>query len=48
MDAEIEGVCPFLMFSSNDDRVAQTYFFYGADAFESLSLRIWREAGPQI
>ena len=40
---EIEDVRPFLMFSSNDDRVAQTYFFYGANAFESLSLRIWRE-----
>jgi hypothetical protein len=43
IDVGVEDVPPFLMFSSNDDRVAQTYFFYGADAFESLSLRIWRE-----
>lgn len=43
IDVEVEDVRPFLMFSSNDDRVAQTYFYYGANAFESLSLRIWRE-----
>jgi FkbM family methyltransferase len=43
VDIEVEGVRPFLMFSNNDDQVAQTYFWYGPDAFESLSLRIWRE-----
>lgn len=43
IEVEVEGVPPFVMFSNNDDRVAQTYFWYGPDAFESLSLRIWRE-----
>lgn len=43
IDVEVEGVRPFVMFSNNDDRVAQTYFWYGPNAFESLSLRIWRE-----
>ena len=47
INVEVEGVQPFLMFSSNDDRVAQTYFFYGANAFESLSLRVWRELARQ-
>ena len=39
---EVEGVAPVAMFSNNDDRVAQSYFFYGHDAFESFSLRVWR------
>ena len=43
IEVKVEGVPPFVMFSNNDDRVAQTYFWYGHDAFESLSLRIWRE-----
>ena len=43
IEVEVEGVPPFIMFSNNDDRVAQTYFWYGPDAFESLSLRVWRE-----
>ena len=43
IEVKIEGVPPFVMFSNNDDRVAQTYFWYGPNAFESLSLRIWRE-----
>jgi methylase of polypeptide subunit release factors len=43
VDVEVEGVPPFLMFSTNDDQVAQTYFWHGPDAFESLSLRLWRE-----
>lgn len=43
VEVEVEGVPPFLMFSNNDDRVAQRYFFYGPNAFESLSLRLWRE-----
>jgi FkbM family methyltransferase len=47
VDVEVEGVQPFLMFSNNDDQVAQTYFWYGPDAFESLSLRIWRELAGQ-
>ncbi|HET7271626.1 MAG TPA: FkbM family methyltransferase [Rubrobacter sp.] len=47
VDVEVEGVQPFLMFSNNDDQVAQTYFWYGPDAFENLSLRIWRELARQ-
>lgn len=43
IEVRIEGVPPFVMFSNNDDRVAQTHFWYGPNAFESLSLRIWRE-----
>lgn len=43
IEVKVEGVPPFVMFSNNGDRVAQTYFWYGPDAFESLSLRIWRE-----
>jgi FkbM family methyltransferase len=43
ISVEVEDVPAFLMFSNNDDRVAQTYFWYGPNAFESLSLRLWRE-----
>jgi len=42
VDVEVEGVPPFVMFSNNDDQVAQTYFWYGPNAFESVSLRLWR------
>ena len=31
----------FVMFSSNDDNVARTYLYYGPDAYETLSLRLW-------
>ena len=41
VDVEIEGVPPFVMFSNNDDRIAQTYFWYGPNAYETLSLRLW-------
>lgn len=41
VDVVVDDVPPFVMFSNNDDRVAQMYFWYGPDAFESLSLRIW-------
>src|SRR3712207_3489738 len=33
VDIEVENVPPFLMFSNNDDQVAQTYFWYGPDSF---------------
>ncbi len=42
VEVKVEGAPPFVMFSNNDDQVAQTYFWYGPNAFESLSLRIWR------
>ena len=42
VDVEVEGVPPFVMFSNSDDQVAQVYFWYGPDAFESVSLRLWR------
>lgn len=41
VDVVVDDVPPFVMMSNNDDRVAQMYFWYGPDAFESLSLRIW-------
>ena len=40
---KIEGIDPFVMFSNNDDPVAQVYFWYGPNPFETLSLRMWRE-----
>ena len=43
VDVEVEDVPPFVMFSNNDDQVAQIYFWFGPDTFESLSLRLWRE-----
>lgn len=43
VEARVEGAPPFVMFSNNDDRVAQLYFWYGPDTFESLSLRIWAD-----
>ena len=30
-----------LLYSANDDNVARTYFYYGPDAYETLSLRLW-------
>jgi FkbM family methyltransferase len=42
VDVEIEGVEPFVMFSNNDDLVAQIYFWFGPDAYETTSLKVWR------
>ena len=41
VDVKIAGVPPFVMFSNNDDLVAQTYFWFGPNSFESLSLSLW-------
>lgn len=41
VEVEVEGVPPFVMTSNDDDQVAQVYFWYGPNAFESLSLRLW-------
>ena len=38
----VVGGIELLMYSSNDDNVARTYFYYGADAYETLSLRLWQ------
>jgi FkbM family methyltransferase len=38
----VVGNIELLMYSSNDDNVARTYFYYGADAYEMLSLRLWQ------
>jgi FkbM family methyltransferase len=43
IDILIDNVQPFVMFSNNDDLVAQTYFFYGYNSYETLSINIWRE-----
>ncbi|KPU61406.1 methyltransferase, FkbM family domain protein [Pseudomonas fluorescens] len=40
-DIEISGVPSFAMFSNNDDFVVQAYFWKGADAYESTSLKLW-------
>lgn len=37
------GECRFLMFSANDDLVAMTYFWFGPDMYEPMSLNLWRE-----
>lgn len=42
IEAEVTGVRPFVMLSNNDDVVAQIYFWFGPDSYESLSLRVWR------
>lgn len=36
----------FLMFSANDDLVAMTFFWFGPDMFEPMSLRLWQERVP--
>ena len=41
VDVHVDGLPAFVMFSNNDDLVAQTYFWFGPDAFESLSMRAW-------
>lgn len=38
----VVGGIELVMYSSNDDNVARTYFYYGADAYETLSLRLWQ------
>lgn len=47
VDVTVGRLPSFLMLSNNDDRVAQMYFWYGPDAFESLSLRIWSQLAPR-
>lgn len=49
VEVEIEGTPPFVMFLNDDDQIAYIYFWYGRDAFETHSLRLWtrlaRESG---
>lgn len=42
VEVSVENVRPFLMLSNNDDLVAQIYFWYGPDSYETTSMRIWR------
>lgn len=42
VEVAVTGVRPFVMLSNNDDVVAQVYFWFGRDSYESLSLRVWR------
>lgn len=37
------GEQEFIMFSANDDLVAMTFFWYGADSYEPMSMQLWRE-----
>jgi FkbM family methyltransferase len=39
----VVGDTDFVMFSANDDLVAMTFFWYGPDAYEPASMRLWRE-----
>jgi FkbM family methyltransferase len=41
VEVSITGVPEFSMLSNNDDFVAERYFWYGADAYEPTSLRVW-------
>ena len=41
VEVEIEGTPPFVMFLNDDDQIAYIYFWYGRDAFETHSLRLW-------
>ena len=41
VEVEIEGTPPFVMFLNDDDQIAYIYFWYGHDAFETHSLRLW-------
>lgn len=41
VDITIAGTEPFVMFSNNDDVVARSYFWRGADAYEPMSLKLW-------
>lgn len=43
VDIQIKGCAPFLMFSNNDDLVAQSYFWYGDNGFEAETLAVWVE-----
>lgn len=41
VDIRIGGCEPFVMFTNNDDFVVRRYFWNGADAYESASVRLW-------
>lgn len=38
---DVTGAPPLVMLNHNDDLVAATYFFFGRDAYESLSVRLF-------
>lgn len=42
VEVEVTGVRPFVMMSNDDDVVAQVYFWFGPDSYETLSMRVWR------
>jgi FkbM family methyltransferase len=41
VDIQISHCPSFSMFSNNDDYVAKSYFWNGADAYEPMSLKLW-------
>lgn len=41
VDIDIDNCSPFTMFSCNDDLVAMTYFWYGANSYERMSISEW-------
>jgi FkbM family methyltransferase len=42
VDVQIGDCRPFVMFSNNDDFVANNYFWNGANAYEPMSLKCWQ------
>lgn len=42
VDVVADNCDPFLMFSNNDDFVAMDYFWFGHDAYERMSVKIWK------
>lgn len=47
VDINVTGVPDFVMFSNNDDFVAQSFFWGGADAYEAMSVRLWAKLAQQ-
>ena len=41
VEIKVDGCEPFLMYSNNDDIVAMTYFWYGANSYERKSIEEW-------
>jgi len=46
IDATV-GEARFVMFSANDDLVAMTFFWFGADSYEPMSMQLWHESAKK-
>lgn len=47
VDIKIQDIPNFLMLSYNDDFVAKTYFFYGANSYEGLSVYLFSQLAKE-